>query len=185
MSIETIKSAIPDYAKDIKLNLSSLSHEETLTSQQLWGTFLASAIASRNDFVIQNIEAEAKENLSPEAMEAAKAAAAIMAMNNIYYRFVHLASNKEYQSMQAKLRMNVIGNPGVDKDDFELWSLAVSAINACGMCIDAHEQQLQKANVSKEQIQTATRIAAVVHAVSVTLDGENAMKADEAIAKAA
>ena len=184
MSIDTIKNAIPDYAKDIKLNLSSLAFEETLTPQQLWGTFLASAIASRNEFVIKNVEAEAKEHLSSEALEAAKAAAAIMAMNNIYYRFVHLASNKEYQSMQAKLRMNIIGSPGVEKDDFELWSLAVSAINACGMCIDAHEQQLRKEGVSKEQIQAATRIAAVIHAVSVTLDGEAAM-GEEVLAEAA
>jgi len=88
---------------------------------------------------------------------------------------VHLASNKEYQTMQAKLRMNIIGNPGVEKDDFELWSLAVSAINACGMCIDAHEQQLLQHDVSKDQIQTAVRIAAVVHAASAIMDGEAAM----------
>lgn len=180
MSIETIKSAMPDYAKDIKLNLSSLANDETLNEQQLWGSFLASALAGRNEFVIAQIEAEAKQHLSAEAYEAAKAAAAIMAMNNVYYRFVHLASNKEYQTMQAKLRMNVIGNPGVDKIDFELWSLAVSAINACGMCIDAHEQQLLQHGVSKEQIQTAVRIASVIHAASAVMDGEKAMAGGEA-----
>lgn len=175
MSIENIKSSLPEYAKDIKLNLSSLANDETLTQQQLWGTFLVSALASGNEFVINEISAEASENLEPAAMEAAKAAAAIMGMNNVYYRFVHLVSNKEYQTMQAKLRMNIIGNPGVEKDDFELWSLAVSAINACGMCIDAHEQQLLKHDVSKEQIQTAVRIASVVHAVSAVMNGESAM----------
>lgn len=184
MSIDTIKDAIPGYAKDIKLNLSSLAYDESLSAQQLWGTFLASALASRNEFVIQHVEAEARQHLSDEAMTAAKSAAAIMAMNNVYYRFVHLASNKEYQNMQAKLRMNVIGNPGVDKDDFELWSLAVSAINACGMCIDAHEQQLLKAGMSKEQVQTAVRIAAVVHATAAIFDGESAM-AQESVAQAA
>ena len=184
MSIEAIKEALPDYAKDIKLNISSLAFEEILNPQQLWGTFMASALASRNEFIIQNIEAEASQHLSTEAMSAAKAAASIMAMNNVYYRFVHLSSNKEYQTMQAKLRMNVIGNPGVEKDDFELWSLAVSAINACGMCIDAHEQQLLKGGMSKEQIQAAVRIAAVVHAASATMAGEEAME-QEAMAKAA
>lgn len=178
MSIDQIKNAIPDYAKDIKLNLSSLANDETLNLQQLWGTFLASALASKNDFVIAEIEKAAKEHLSSEAMDAAKAAAAIMAMNNIYYRFVHLASNKDYQTMQAKLRMNIIGNPGVDKKDFELWSLAVSAINACGMCIDAHEAQLVKEGVSKEEIQTTVRIAATIHAVSAVIGGEEAMKAE-------
>ena len=95
-----------------------------------------------------------------------------MGMNNVYYRFVHLASNKEYQTMPAKLRMNVIGNPGVEKADFELWSLAVSAINGCGMCIDAHEAELKKNGLSTEQIQTAVRIASVIAAVAALLDGE-------------
>jgi alkyl hydroperoxide reductase subunit D len=171
---------MPDYAKDIKLNLSSLANDETLNEQQLWGTMLASALAGRNEFVIAQITAEAAEHLSAEAMEASKAAAAIMAMNNVYYRFVHLASNKEYQTMQAKLRMNIIGNPGIDKMDFELWSLAVSVVNACGMCIDAHEAQLAQHGVSKEQIQTAARIAAVIHAASAVLDGEVAMNGNAA-----
>ena len=77
--------------------------------------------------------------------------------------------------MQAKLRMNVIGNPGVDKNDFELWSLAVSAINGCGMCIDAHEKQLLDHGMDKNQIQTAVRIASVVHAVSSVMDAEMAL----------
>ncbi len=185
MSIDTIKNAIPDYAKDIKLNLSSLANDESLNEQQLWGTMLASALAGRNPFVITEIEAEAKTHLSSDALEAAKAAAAIMAMNNVYYRFVHIASNKEYQSMPAKLRMNVIGNPGVDKVDFELWSLAVSVVNACGMCIDAHEQQLLQSGMSKEQIQTASRIAAVIHATSAILDGEAAMGLNEVLKRVA
>jgi len=179
MSIDAIKGEIPDYAKDIKLNLSSLANDETLNTQQLWGTFLVSALAGRNDFVIRQIESIASEHLSAEALSAAKAASSIMAMNNIYYRFVHLSSNKEYQTMQAKLRMNIIGNPGVEKDDFELWSLAVSAINGCGMCIDAHEAQLIKHGVSKEQIQTAVRIASVVQAVSVILDGDKALNSPD------
>ena len=175
MSIDTIKQSIPAYAKDIKLNLSSLANDETLSSQQLWGTFLASAMAGGNEFVIQNIAAAAEEHLSAEAMESAKAAASIMAMNNIYYRFVHLASNKDYQTMPAGLRMNVIGNPGVDKVDFELWSTAVSAINGCGMCIDAHEKQLLAHGVSKEQIQAAVKVASVVQAASAIVTAENAL----------
>lgn len=185
MSIDNIKGAMPAYAKDIKLNISSLANEETLNPQQLWGTFLASALASRNDFMIAQISAGAKTYLSAEALEAVKAAAAIMGMNNVYYRFVHMASNKDYQTMQAKLRMNIIGNPGVDKMDFELWSLAVSAINACGMCIDAHEAQLLQHGVSKDQVQTAIRIAAVIHAASAILDGETAMGNTQEMSEAA
>lgn len=184
MSIDALKSQMPEYAKDIKLNLSSLANEDILSAQQLWGTFMASAIASRNAEVIRQIEAEAVDNLSAQAYDAAKAAAAIMGMNNIYYRFVHLASNHEYATMPAKLRMNIIGNPGVDKVDFELWSLAVSAINGCGMCIDAHEAELKKHGVTSAQIQAAVRIAAVVHAAAGIIDGEQALAAQPLAAAA-
>jgi lipoyl-dependent peroxiredoxin subunit D len=172
MTLEAIKQALPDYAKDIKLNLSNVIADETLTEQQRYGTLLASALASRNSAVIAALEAEAAPRLSEAARKAAKAAAAVMAMNNIYYRFVHLASCPDYGKMRAGLRMNAIANPGVDRADFELWSLAVSAINGCGMCIDSHEQELRKAGIRPEQIQAAVKIAAVVHAAAAVLDGE-------------
>lgn len=172
MSIDSLKQALPDYAKDLKLNLSSLATEPSLTEQQRAGTFVAAAIASRNARVTSAILEDAGAKLSPEALTAAKAAAAIMAMNNIYYRFVHLSSNEDYGKMPAKLRMNVIGKPGVEKADFELWSLAVSAVNGCGMCVDAHERELRKAGIGSEAIQAAVRIAAVVHAVATVVDAE-------------
>jgi alkyl hydroperoxide reductase subunit D len=88
----------------------------------------------------------------------------------VYYRFVHLASNWEYATMPARLRINVIGNPGVDKADFELWSLAVSAINGCGACIDAHEKTLQGAGVPATAIQAAVRFAAIIQSVAVAIE---------------
>lgn len=182
MSIDTLKARLPDYAKDLRLNLSSLAAEPTLTEQQRAGTFVASALAARNPEVTEAIMAEFASRLAPEALEAAKAAAAIMAMNNVYYRFTHLASAPDYRTLPAKLRMNVIGKPGVAKPDFEFWSLAVSAINGCGMCIDAHERELRKSGFTTEAIQAAVRIAAVVHAVAATLDGEPAAAAARAAA---
>jgi alkyl hydroperoxide reductase subunit D len=92
-----------------------------------------------------------------------------MAMNNIYYRFVHLVSDKSFASLPAKLRMNIIANPGIDKLDFELSCLAVSAINGCGMCIDAHAKTLEQAGISKLAIQSAVRIAAVLNAAALSL----------------
>jgi lipoyl-dependent peroxiredoxin subunit D len=177
MSLETIRNRLPDYAKDLKLNLSSLLSDGVLTEQQRWGTLLATALAARNQDLIAAVTADAAPHLSPAALSAAKAAASIMAMNNIYYRFTHLASDPDYATMPARLRMNVIANPGVDKADFELWSLAVSAINGCGKCIDAHDQVLRKAGVSREAIQQAVRIASVIHAVAATLDGEASLAA--------
>jgi alkyl hydroperoxide reductase subunit D len=174
MTIESLKEKLPEYAKDIKLNLGSLANEASLTTQQRAGCFIVSALASRNAEVTRAITAEFGPLLSAEALTAAKAAAAIMGMNNIYYRFVHLVGG-DYEKLPARLRMNIIGKPGVDKVDFELWSLAVSAVNGCGMCLTAHEKVVREGGLSTEQVQAAVRIAAVVHAVAAVLDGEDAL----------
>ncbi len=179
MSIDELKGLVPDFAKDVRLNLSSMVSDETLGEQTRYGLFLACAVATRNPHVMSAFEALAAEKLSAAAVAAAKAAASVMAMNNIYYRFVHLASNKEYGTMPARLRMSVIGNPGVDKADFELWSLACSAINGCGACIDAHEKVLQDTGVPASTIQTAVRFAAIIQSVAVAIEaGALAMAAE-------
>ncbi|GGR99667.1 alkyl hydroperoxide reductase AhpD [Streptomyces humidus] len=172
MSLDSLKSAIPDYAKDLRLNLGSVIGNSELSAQQLWGTVLATAIASRSPIVLREIAPEAKANLSPEAYTAARSAAAVMAMNNVFHRTRHLLSDQEYGNLRAGLRMNVIGNPGVDKVDFELWSFAVSAINGCGLCLDSHEQVLRRAGVERETVQEAFKIASVIQAIGVTLDAE-------------
>ncbi|HSK40737.1 MAG TPA: carboxymuconolactone decarboxylase family protein [Arenibaculum sp.] len=172
MPLDALKARLPDYAKDLRLNLSGVFNGTNLTPVQAWGTAVASAIASRNPDVIREITAEARQHLDETALAGAKAAAAIMGMNNIYYRFVHLSSTTDYAQMPARLRMNVIANPGVDKLDFELWSLAVSAVNGCGMCIESHEREVVKKGAGKEAVQDTVRIAAVIHAVAVTLDAE-------------
>lgn len=82
--------------------------------------------------------------MTPAAVEASRSAASVMAMNNVYYRFVHLASNPEYKTMPPRLRMNWLGNPAWTRADFELWALAVSAINGRGACMDAHENTLRQ-----------------------------------------
>lgn len=177
MSLETLKTRLPEYAKDMKLNLSSLARETVLDDQKKWGTFLASAHAVGEPETLAALMAEAEAHLSPEAIKAAKTAATLMGMNNIYYRFVHLAKNNEYQTLPAKLRMNALANPGVDKADFELWSLAVSAINGCGLCIDSHEAELRKHGLGGVEIQAAVRIASTVNSVAQVLRAENAISA--------
>ena len=169
MSVNDLARTLPDFAKDLRLNISSLLSEPVLTDQQKYGTLVACAHATGYGPLIRAAEEEASKNIAEVAITAAKSAAAIMAMNNVYYRFVHLASNKEYGKLPAKLRMNVIGSPGIEKVDFELFSLAVSAINGCGMCIDAHEKVLAQHGVSTETIQSAVRLASVVNAVAKTL----------------
>jgi len=184
MSLDSLKQALPDYAKDLKLNLGSVLTPGALNEQQTWGAALAAALAARNDRLTQAIAAEAAQRLAPEALTAAKAAAAVMAMNNVYYRFTHLVPKSEYGKLPARLRMNVIANPGVDKLDFELWSLAVSAVNGCGLCLEAHEHEVLAKGASKPQVQDAVRIAAVLHGVATVLDAEAAL-ASPAVAAAA
>jgi|SRR5882672_265917 len=175
--METLKTSLPEYARDLKLNLAALASESILDEEKKAGAFIASAIASRNGEVIRAMHEEFGSRLEPAALRAAHAAAAVMAMNNVYYRFTHLVENEDYAKLPARLRMNAMANPGTSKENFELWSLAVSAVNGCGKCLAAHERVLRAAGVSAEQVQAAARIAAVVHAVAVTLRAEEALSA--------
>ena len=176
MSLDALREQLPAYAKDLSLNLSSLEAETLLNDQQKWGTFVASAYAVGSGAVIKAVNAAATAaGLSEEAHTAAKGAAAIMGMNNVYYRSLHIMHNgAEYRTLPARLRMTIIGNPGVDKIDFELWCTAVSAINGCGMCIDAHEEELKKHGVPVTAIQAVIRIGSVINAVSRVLEAERA-----------
>jgi alkyl hydroperoxide reductase subunit D len=166
MSLKQFADALPDHARDLRLNLSSLLNDQTLGDQRKYGLLLACAHGTGYRPIVVAAEAEVEGRLSTQAANAARAAASVMAMNNVYYRFVHLASNPEYETLPARLRMNVIGAPGIEKEDFELFSLAVSAMNGCGLCIDSHERVLQQHKVKAETIQSAVRIAAVVKAVA-------------------
>jgi len=172
-TLDTIRDAVPDYARDLKLNLASVlatTGAPGLSEKQIWAVALASAIASRNVPFAKDIETLAREKLEAPYIDAARSAAAIMGMNNIYYRFLHLVEDSEYQRMPARLRMNVIANSGIEGVDFELLSLAVSAINGCGMCVASHEKTLRKHEVSREAIQSAVRIASTIHAVAGVLE---------------
>jgi len=166
---------VPAYARDLKLNLSSFLSQTELTEQQIWGTVVASAIASRNVDIVQAAHRDAVGHLSAQAMEAAKGAAAVMGMNNIYYRFLHLSSNEKYQTIPARLRMNILRSHGIDAVDFELWCTAVSAINGCGACVDSHEKTLREKGVREESILAAVRIASVIHGLASVLEAEKAV----------
>ena len=187
-TLELIRDSIPDYARDLKLNLGSVLTEAGapgLNNRQIWSVAVASSIASRNLSFTRGIESAAAEHLDAAHLQAARAAAAIMGMNNIYYRFLHLVEDDEYQAMPARLRMNILANPGIDKLDFELLSLAVSAINGCGLCISSHEKKLRQHGYTREMIQSAVRIAATVHAVAGVLEYSHADAATTADAQAA
>lgn len=179
MKLEALLDTVPSYAKDLKLNFSTVVGQQTdLTPEQAWGTVVASAYASGNPDLLRAVVEEASLKLSPQVIEGAKGAAAIMGMNNIYYRFLHLTSNEKYKSTPARLRMNIIRQHGVDHLDFELWSTAVSAINGCGACVDSHEKTLREKGIEEDKILAAVRIASVVHALAKSFDAEAALRAE-------
>ncbi len=176
MTIETFKNQLLEGAKDIKLNLSTILTEEGspgLNKKQIGGIMLASAYNIKNLALIEAVLSEFKSTLSDVEINAAKSATTIMAMNNIYYRFIHLVNDKDFSSMPVNLRMSVIGNPGIDNVNFELNCLAVSALNGCGMCIEAHTHDLIKNGVSKLAIQSSVRIASVLNAAAQGFDIAN------------
>jgi alkyl hydroperoxide reductase subunit D len=175
MSIDALKAALPSYAKDVELNLDSVLAGTLLTEQQLWGAALACAMTTRSAFVLRSIAGEAGNHLKPEAVDTAKAVAARMAIHNVYFRAKHLIGDEAYQHLPARLRRQVTSTPGVPMVDSELWSVAVSAITGCGVCLESHERSLRGAGVSREVIDEVLRAAAVVHALAVTLETEAAL----------
>ena len=183
-TLESIREALPGYARDLQLNLGSVltpAGAPGLSEQQIWAVALAAAIASSNPEFTRRLQALAAQHLDAAHVSAAHAAAAIMTMNNVYYRFLHLVEDEEYGKLPARLRMSVIGNPGIAKVDFELLALAVSAINGCGSCVASHERQLRQHGFQREAVQSAVRIAATVHAVARVLESSGG----EQLAKAA
>ncbi len=173
MTLNELLDTLPPYAKDLKLNLSTLIQQQELNDQQIWGTLVSCAMASRNPQLIQSVFGDAGSHLSGPAMEASKGAAAVMGMNNVFYRFQHLTHNPKYGTLPARLRMNVMRTHGIDPVDFELWCTAVSAINGCGACIDSHEHVLRDKGVTEEAILAAIRLAAVIHGIATVLDTES------------
>ncbi|HEY5952079.1 MAG TPA: carboxymuconolactone decarboxylase family protein, partial [Kofleriaceae bacterium] len=134
--LDELKQRIPDYARDLRINLGVIGSSTALSPAQAWTIALTSAATTKSRELIAAVEADAAAHLEPTALTAARGAAAIMGMNNVYYRFVHFMGDEgEYSHMPARLRMQVIGSPGIDKLDFELACLAASAIAGCEACV--------------------------------------------------
>jgi len=173
MAIEALQpllDSLPDAARDLKLNLTTLLNESALSPAQRWATALSSAYAARNPQLRDAVLAAAKDQLDDAAIDDSKAAAALMGMNNVFYRFKHFMGEGPYEKKPAKLRMNRIAKPAGPKADFELYCLAVSAINGCEVCVKSHEAAVLKAGMTEDHVWDAVRIGAVVHAIAVALE---------------
>jgi alkyl hydroperoxide reductase subunit D len=169
--IEHLRASLPEAARDIKLNLGSVLQGGALGPAQRWGVAIASAIAARNPALREAVVADAiAAGTEATVVDDARAAAALMAMNNVYYRFRHLVGKDSYGSMPARLRMNRLAKPATNKTDFELYCLAVSAINGCETCIRSHEDVVLKGGLTEEHVHDAVRIAATIQAAAVSLE---------------
>jgi alkyl hydroperoxide reductase subunit D len=170
-AVEELRASIPEVARDIKLNLQAVLQTESLTPAQRWGTAIASAVAARSAALRDALIADARAGgVSEAVIEDALAAAALMAMNNVYYRFRHVIGKPSYGEKPARLRMQRIAKPASAKVDFELFCLAVSAINGCEMCMRSHEQVVLGGGLSEDQVHDAVRVAATVNAAGVSLE---------------
>jgi lipoyl-dependent peroxiredoxin subunit D len=171
--IEAIRQSLPDFARDLRLNLATLLGSgglPELSADQLWGSALAAAFAARNQRLLAAIEAEAMSKIDVATLDAARLAAAIMAMTNIYYRAVHMVDDPDLSRLPAGLRMNGLAKHGIAPGDFELFELAASAVNGCAGCSKAHVAGARKHGVGTQAIQAVMRLAAVLHATASVLD---------------
>lgn len=169
--LDAIRDALPEPARDIRLNLQSVLQPGTLTPQQRWGVAVASAYASRNARLLEAVLADARAEVDQAVLDDAQAAAAVMGMNNVYYRFRHMIGKPVYSEKPARLRMNKLAQPATSKADFELLCLAVSAINGCEACVQSHEKVVLEKGITEDQVHDAIRIAAVIHAAAGALEG--------------
>jgi alkyl hydroperoxide reductase subunit D len=166
--IEKIRERLPEVARDIKLNIQGVLAQSSLSEAQRWGVTVAAAAASRNAALRDAAIADARASVGQEVIDDALAAASLMGMNNVYYRFRHLIGKPSYSDKPARLRMNRLVKPATNKTDFELFSLAVSAINGCETCLVAHEKVVLEGGLTEDQVHDAVRIAATIHAAAVS-----------------
>lgn len=172
MTLSAIIESMPDYARDLKLNLQNVLSQAELTEQQTWTVAVTCALTSRNAALSKAIVAEASAKLSPEQLSSAKAAFALMGMNNVYYRFKHMVANPDYDPVPARLRMQLIRSHGGDPVDFELACLAASAIKGCEACVKSHDKVVREKGVTAEAVVASVRIASTLHAVAAVIEAE-------------
>ena len=168
--LEALRGEIQEPAKDLKINLSNVLKSDTLSESQAWGVLLAAGFFVRHDRFATAALADARAVVTDAVVEDAKAAAALMGMNTVFYRFRHLVEKEEYGKIPARLRMQRMASPAGEKLDFELYSLACAALAGCGACIQAHEQTLLDGGLTSRHVHDAVRIAAVVSGFVTALE---------------
>lgn len=173
-TLDTLRDALPEPARDLKLNLQGLLDGGALSPTRRLGVAIAVAAAARSPRLVEALAARARaefgEGAGAAVADDALAAAALMAMTNVLYRFRSLVEDPAYADKPARLRMNRLARPATSKLDLELFVLAVSAVNGCGTCVKAHEKVVAEGGVSKDEVHDTIRLAATVYAAAVALE---------------
>lgn len=167
--LTTIKGQLPDWAKDIRLNVDGTIARSSLSTADAIGVALAAAFAAKSTFLVGQF----KLGLTEEDINGVLTAAALMGMNNAYYPFVEMTGDEQLRTLPAKLRMNAYAtHGGIDKARFEIFGLAASIIGKCHFCVKSHYDAAKAAGISTEQLQDVGRIASVVNAVAQVLSAQ-------------
>lgn len=163
--LNSIKNLVPDYAKDIRLNLDGTIARSSLEGNDAVAVALAAAFASKSKVIVDAIKNAGL--LEAQELEAVRTAASLMAMNNVWYPYLEMADDAELKTQAAQLRMNAYANHGgVDKRRFEMYALAASIVGKCHFCVKSHYQLLRQEGMSVLQLRDVGRIAAVVNAAA-------------------
>jgi alkyl hydroperoxide reductase subunit D len=164
--VQSVKESIPDHSKDIRLNVDSVINRSGLDPVDAHAVAYVSALAAGNGGLAFQIEMNGPLFLAEAEREAAKTAASLMGMNNVWYPFVEMAGDEGMKGLPAGLRMNAYAtHGGVSKKKFEMYSLAASIIGKCHFCVKSHYDTLKKEGMTTQELMAVGRIAAVVHAI--------------------
>jgi len=169
--LDSIKALIPDYAKDIRLNLDGVIARSSLPAEDALGVALAAAFATKSKPLVDALRAATP----PAEANAALTAAALMGMNTVWYPYVEMAGDDDLKAQRAELRMNAYATSGgVAKKKFEAFALAASIVGKCHFCVSSHHALLKKEGLTTQQLRDIGRIAAVVNAAAQVIAAEQA-----------
>jgi alkyl hydroperoxide reductase subunit D len=163
--VDQVKESIPDHSKDIKLNLDAVMNRSGLDEVDAHACAFAAAVAAGNGDLAFEISMNGPL-MGTDEREAAKTAASLMGMNNIYYPFVEMTEDADLKGLPPGLRMNAYANHGgVSKKKFEMYALAASIVGKCHFCVKNHYDVLKKEGMTVTELQAVGKIAAVINAI--------------------
>ncbi|MGE5681119.1 MAG: carboxymuconolactone decarboxylase family protein [Bacillota bacterium] len=169
-SLDAMAEGETRYLRDLRINLKNTLASENFSPKEAYLIALSIAANEKNDILVRSFSTLAEENGAVKAEIAeAHACASMLSVNNVFYRFRHFMGKESYSSMPAGIKMNVMMNPVLGKEFFELLSLAISAVNGCESCVTSHEASLRRLGSSEARIFDAIRLASVVRGLSIAI----------------